>query len=942
MSTQEQAFTIEELQAQLLSAVDSGDRKKVEEIASQLDAIDSISSNNDINELQLKLLDAHDSGNVAEVNKLAEILEGLEPQTQTQTQTLQQVVEEESYIIDQTKGGVSDFILDMLPDRAFGIDGLDSKYFNSEKGITSAFNRELYQRDLAKAKDDVRKEFFDYKGVKPKSNFDRYIGAGARATVSEGPLAFIGARGPTTAVVELLHSFAASTLGVIGGDTAAEAAETLGFGEYGQNIARGLGSFISGTTTSLARIPASVAIEGAGDVIQRKRDAMSAVENATERLAIDDVDGIIKAATKAQPDLDDFINKTVELQETIPGLVIPPGAILADNPIIVKNLDRLLKTNPEFFADMRLKVKDGMDAVKTYRQKMFGEGGQTADARLKAAIKEDSGINLKNINKRIDAIDKQIEKRVSVLESAESPMTVGKNVKNLMRAKEAAVKKKLAPRYSQVLRKAELEGIEMAPSSVENIYETVRLQKLEDIFGVEPRLAKLVKQEFSPKQETIDPNILLPGGIKQKPKTVLSFKPASIKTVDSLKRNLNSAIRKTSDPDSKRKLIELKKQFQAEMDLMPESFVKNYRKVDNDFYEELGIKQSSASLKELDAKRFEAKVGEYLTDAEHARDFIAFTGDKGVPVVRDAVLLKIENQAFKDGEFDSKKFANFMRNRKNKELIDEVPGLRAELESGGAAIRDMLEVKGRLNTEFTEKSVELTKGLFSSVKNKSFNKVINEIIESPKTSKEYLEDIKNFSPDTAKMLKQGIRAGFLEQAMKSNGSVLDFITDNKIVFTQWFGPRYLKNVTDMAEVSDILSKVSLNERFAIDFRDADALARATNMSFPEAQSLLRDRITNLGTKFAIAISKITSRSADAKRDGHLMELLSNPENMQAITNEIKRQKLSQKPLADVAADSLAAIASKTHLSIFKGAYFGLKGSETYERMEEESEMAVNQ
>jgi len=52
-----------------------------------------------------------------------------------------------------------------------------------------------------------------------------------------------------------------------------------------------------------------------------------------------------------------------------------------------------------------------------------------------------------------------------------------------MRAKEAAVKKKLAPRYSQVLRKAELEGIEMAPSSVENIYETVRLQKLEDIFN---------------------------------------------------------------------------------------------------------------------------------------------------------------------------------------------------------------------------------------------------------------------------------------------------------------------------------------------------------------------------------------------------------------------------------------------------------------------------
>ena len=78
MSTQEQAFTIEELQTQLLSAADSGNSEKAEEISGQLDAIESISSNNDINGLQLKLIEAYDSGNVAEANMLGEKLEELE------------------------------------------------------------------------------------------------------------------------------------------------------------------------------------------------------------------------------------------------------------------------------------------------------------------------------------------------------------------------------------------------------------------------------------------------------------------------------------------------------------------------------------------------------------------------------------------------------------------------------------------------------------------------------------------------------------------------------------------------------------------------------------------------------------------------------------------------------------------------------------------------
>lgn len=929
MSAQEQAFTFEELQTQLLSAADSGNNEKVEEIAGQLDAIESISSNNDKNGLQLRLIKAFESGNVPEANMLGERLEELDPEVET----LEETVEKQNFYVDQAKSGAADFVFSLLPDKALGVNGLDKKYVGSD-GLD--FNEELYQQDLAKAQDEVKREFFDYKGIKPLSKMQRYLGSGVRATTSEGPLAFIGGKGPITLIGELLHTYTAATLGIFGGDTAADVAKSMGFGETVQNAFRNVVSTATGAATGVARAPVAAGMDATGRAFKRRKEALSSVEKATERLANNDIEGIIKGASDSQPDLDKFIDKAVELQQTIPDLVIPPGAAMGENPIIVKNLDRLLKTNPAFYAEIHAKVKDGMKAIKKYREVNFGEGGQIRDQRIQEAVRKDSGITLKNVNKKIKAIDVQIEKRTNKLETGADYTSVGESVKNLMKAKEHAVKQKLSPRYDQVLRKAELDGIEMLASSVENLHQSVKLQKLEDIFGVEPRLARLVKDKFSPRKEIIEPSVLLPGGVKQKPKAMLIYDPASIRDVDSLKRNLNSAIRKTSDPDSKRKLIELKKQFQSELDLMPESFVGPYRDLDNQFYQELGIAKNSAGIKQLDATRFETKTGEYLANPEQARDFLAFTGSEGVPIVRDAVLLKMENAVMKDGTFDGAKFEGFMRNKKNKRLIDEVPGLRVEIETSGTAIKDMLEVKARLNADFNTKSVELTKGFVEAVKKSNFNDVITSIRTSPEVSARYMQDIKNFSPDTSKMLKQGIRSGLLEQAIMSKESVSGFISSNQNVFSQWFGPRYLENVNSIAEASDVLNRIKLNERFAVDLRNEDALKRATNISFAETSSLLRDRITNAGTKAAIAASKITSRQTEAKRDGYLMEMLSNPERLQSISNEIKAQKInSSRSLSDITMEEVNKVLNRMSFSVYKGAYFGEAGSDTYEEMEEE-------
>lgn len=872
---------------------------------------------------------AYAAEDVEAVNEISAELERLDSKSKIPVETVlspTQAVVEDSFVKDQAKAGAADFIFKMLPDKFFGVDGLSEKYTDAETG---EYNYQAYGADLAAAKNEASAEFFGYKGIKPASKFERYAGAATRGTVSEGPLAFFGAKGPVSAAVELAHTFAATAAGAYGGDAGAEIATSLGAPEEVAEGFRTAGALTGGLGTSLVRSPLTAAGSAVSKTISERKRLAASAEKASEFLAMDDLDGIIKAATKAQPDLDLVIQRTIELQDKIPDLVVPPAATLAGNPIIIKNMDRLLRTKPEFLAEMQQRVGDSANAIKIYKEKNFGQAGESLDLELRKAISKDSGINLSNVNKRISEIDKQLEKRVGGLESKIDDVAVGADVKNLMKAKEAAVKNKLSPRYDQLLRKAELDGLELSPASVKNIYDAVRIQKLEDLFGIEPKLAKDIKSKWYPQKEVIQSPILLAGGVKQKPIVREVFKPASVKDFDSLKRNLNTAIRKTKDPDSKTKLEGLKSQLQAELNSLPEDFITSYRSLDNQFYKELGIPKGSEGLKQLDAARFELKTGQYLANPEQARDFLAFTGQEGIPVVRNAILLKMDRAGvLKDGNFNANRFNQFLRT--NERLINSVPNLRQELETNASTITDLMNVKAKLDYDFNIKSKELTEGFIQGLEKQRFSSVIENILNKPNVSLKYLDDVKNFSPETSKMLKQGMRAGLLEAAVNSNKSMVEFINSNSNVFKQWFGPRYLENVENIAKASDILNKINTNARFAIDMKNEDSLKAATRMSAPEWVSLIRDRITSNTTKLAIASSKITARSADAKRDGHLMELLLNPEKLSDIEKLVKANKPNI-----YNAELVKNLGIKLNNVFLKGAYFGDVGSEAFENIESE-------
>jgi hypothetical protein len=106
-------------------------------------------------------------------------------------------------------------------------------------------------------------------------------------------------------------------------------------------------------------------------------------------------------------------------------------------------------------------------------------------------------------------------------------------------------------------------------------------------------------------------------------------------------------------------------------------------------------------------------------------------------------------------------------------------------------------------------------------------------------------------------------------------------------------------------------------KFALDYKNQDQLLEKTGISFPQLQSVLRDRVSNFTTKLAIIGSKVSTSSAAAKRDSKMMDLLLNPQALEAIKKEVDTTKIKV-----VDEKFVARMSQIINNAVFKGIYFG--------------------
>ena len=867
------------------------------------------------------MTNAHNAGDYDSAKKIAGYIKqnNLQP-VEAESQPTPEAVESSSnYYVDKAKSGAADLVFSALPeqvlDNLVGVDQFSSEYWLEDGG----FDRSRFDRDKQIAIENAKEEFFGYEGIKPASEWERYLGTGVESVAAEGPLAFLGAKKVSGAITEVLHSYAANVLGQVGAETGATIAAELGGGQLTQELTAGLGGIIGGGATIPGRAAGATVIEAGKKAVSERKRVNQSINTATEYAVSSEVKQLIDNATKIQPDLDDVLKATVDLQSEVPDLIVPPVAALADNPIYRKNTEYLLRTNPEFYAKAKESLSDAKVAIDARKEALFGTAGPQADAKLKAALPTNYDTDIRVAKKRINAIDTQLEKVTNSVRTSVDYIDVGKRTDNLMKAKEAGVRAKLGPKYDKVLKEADTAGVVFPASSVAKVHQMYKGLRSEDLFASFPNLAGKLNKKWSPKKVEPSP-IIIPGVTP--PKMKKEYKSVPLTEMDSLKRELNKAIRKVKDSTQKRVLTNLKASLSGEIAKLPEEFSGAYRAIDLEFYKELGIPKNKAEIDQLDSAKFMSQTGAYLSKPEQAQEFLSFVGDAGIPVVKDAILIKMQGAGlvgggvYTNGLLDPRKLAGFVT--QNRTLINTVPGLQDELLDTRKLVDNLTSVKGRLESEYNVKAKELGEGFYKAFHKKGISTVTSEILGSAADSQKYLKDIKNFDPETAKMAKQAVRAGLIEKAMGSNASTIDFIKENKRAFAEWFGPTYAKDVDSIAQASDLINKIDIDKmKFAIDYKDQDILLERVGISGSQLQSVLRDRISNGLTKLAIIGSKISTSSVSAKRDSKVMELLLNPESLKTIRESVQQEKIKV-----LDPKTVAKIGQAVNNAVYRGLYFG--------------------
>lgn len=841
-----------------------------------------------------------------------------------------------SYSGDQFRMGITDMFRDFLPDFALSAMGMQPSLKDSKQNPDGTFDTKQFQTDSAQMTEQFARDNLGYQGVAPESTVDELMGAGARGMAD--PLVLAGAKAPTKSVAgvlgslgsvgaELLHSYVAGAAGSTAAKVTRDNVTELTGSDLTGELTAAVVAGLTGAGVSAGRSAVSGGLDAVHQSYTKRKELVGTVDKASEYLATTEIGHILNKATQAQPDIDQVAKAAHDLEQAIPGLVLPASAALAGNPVIRKNMYELLKRDPNFFAKVKARMEDANNAIDARREQLFGKSDQSVEAEIRASLPKDYGVKLKAAQKRIDNIDDQLGRLADRVDSKVDVEGVGTAAKNLVKAKEDAIRAALSPQYTKLIEDADSRGITMGPESVAAVHQTLQNMRYDNTFATFPNIVEKVKRYWSPK-EVENPVIYGPKGEALSGGKGLAYEAVGVKEVDSLKREINKAQRNTSDRDKWRALQTLKESLNKSIQNMDAGFAEQYKALDRSYYEQLGIPFDQAGLSQIDSSRFATSAGTYLSKPEHVRDFLAFTGDQGIPIVRDAIMLRLrdgQNKIVKkDGSIDVANLNKFLK--KEAKLISEVPGLRNELSDIGRTVSELTETKARLDDAYTKAARENADGFYQAINDKSLSQVVDEVLRSPGSSGKYLKDLEKLTPDTARMVKQAVRSEIVRKAVASNGSMQDFMKSNANTISSWFGKTYLEDMNYIATASDILKRLDVdNIRFSVDFRRGDALEESTGTSFASLSSIARDRITSGIHKLSILGSRWQIKTADAKRDAALERLLLEPKALRELRETVEHAK--SKDLS--APDFVKAVGSKAAYIISKGAYFGEQGAEAW-------------
>lgn len=743
---------------------------------------------------------------------------------------------------------------------------------------------------------------FGYQGLEPRTEGEKLAGVVAAAAADPvnilmAPIGVSFTTGKTllrssvpyaVTAIEWLTGTAAETVGYYAAEQAAELYKgTEKEGSTLDHLTRFASGFLAGGTVAVAS-PARLVMSGAQGVKQVAAGKSADQGVIVDLIANSNVKALVDQAVISEgQDFSSRLQAITKLQEKFPDLVLPVANVVGDNAIIKKEFRRLYATDNEFRQKYDNALKEIQTTLDGYVTKMRGEGVDVSNMRsvvLSEAARKQRAIQEKQATK-LGNIEEARAKVAARYEDAPTSEAVSKAAENVAQSAEKAARDAASIEYDKAFQYAEAKGLQMEPNSVATMWQTAKALRAEDLFRDAPSVYNKIKAYWGP-QEVSRPEILGPNGKPLSGGTTLEFSPASIKDMDSLKREINRVIRTTTDPTRKASLNELKDALQAEIVKIDPEFAAMYHNADYKFFETVGLPTSAEGYRSYDAARLATETAGALTKPEQIRDYLSFVGPAGEGVIRDAFLLRARASILKDGDVDPSKLRAFLA--KNKEALNEVPAIRAMFEDDIRLVDRINRGRAKIQSNYNVYAAEQSEGFFKTLYNKNIPAISQEVLRNPGSRTQYLQQIEGLAEESKKLALTGLRQGLLDQAMaQSDGTVFDFIKANKDAFADVFGNNYLQNLENLGRLADIAS-ARLDDLVAPAIRHSQEtrFKKYTNLTEEETIGTVRNQILSPYRKMIHLASKAFIVKSNAKADKALADVLLDTKALDSLQTEI--------------------------------------------------------
>jgi hypothetical protein len=695
------------------------------------------------------------------------------------------------------------------------------------------------------------------------------------------PLAAIKRMGPMAQglmrPVEQFFTGGGAEAGGQAGEYAGEKTGTPGVGRF-------LGSLFGGMTTGYGVGTALKTGPAAGKVYDLAKGQWDKVRGTIpEDELLKDVDNRISnifiAAGAADPNFMKVLTDAAKAQESVylkaPGgqrVQMPISSLLADNPVINNFIQSLSSKDPVFRAQYGDQFEKAKQAMVANQVKLFGD-----PSKVQVSINPTD--LAKPQARRLRTLDEQISDVYS--DKTMDPTTLGNRIDGLLAKKEDAAYKEVRPLYTEAFNIAKTKNVELPAGSVDDIFNYVAGAQASDIFKTFPSIYNRVKSRFRP--ETVEPSAILTAEGKPAIEGGVKFSAATVEDLDSLKREVNKQLRKTSDPADIRLLTELKTRVSGHIDNLDPDFVAAYRNADNSYLQKVGLPFNSDTLNNIDRKKFVEQIAPALLgNKSNVSQFIDATGQDGVRVARDAYMDSFSRAALKNDVIDPKAADKWLK--KNQGGVSLIPGLETELRGSVDNVQTLLAERARLNAAFQKTAGDqiIKSGGFDNAQD-LVTKMYGDLNFTNKFMSQY---------GANKDAVNAARSFMLDDIVKSGDPIATLNDRNKAaIFNRVFGPTYAQKVADFATVSDRLNKDLTNVPFRVETVPKTPIEQLTGI--PPEQIISRIYNPVSGATYAITslFSKFWANQASKMTEDRIKELLLNPADaikvFQAVQPKVK-------------------------------------------------------